>query len=268
MNQYLDTLGLQPGVTEADIKRAYRRLAKLYHPDINSDPDAQRRFVEITEAYNFLLAVGAKPNEEQVNYAYDPYVQEYAERRRKARAYAKEKQRQAAEEKSRNLSVLYKYSDYLVGVFLLVNILFLVDYLLPSVQRAEKIIRVTRSYESANQYGQNLIYRHSVIHFEHYAMLVDREVTDEWKEVSPNATIYATPIFGTVISANIVLNSRPIELEPIFSVYNFFFFLIPAVIILGVLYFRWPKTSDNKIGLIVILFMLFVIQMLVFFTAQ
>ncbi|MDF9794866.1 hypothetical protein OKW21_000129 [Catalinimonas alkaloidigena] len=268
MNQYLDTLGLQPGVTEADIKRAYRRLAKLYHPDVNQDPDAQRKFVEITEAYNFLLAVGAKPNAEHINYAYDAHAREYAERRRKARAYAKEKQRQAAEEKSRTLSLLYKYADYLVSICLFVNILFLVDYLLPTVQEAEKVIRVTRSYESANQYGQNLIYKHSVIHFENHAMLVDREVTDEWKEVSPNATISATPIFGTIISANIILNSRPIELQPIFSVYNFFFFLIPAVILLSVLYFRWPNTSDNKIGLIVILFMLFVIQMLVFFTAQ
>ncbi|WPP53062.1 J domain-containing protein [Catalinimonas niigatensis] len=268
MNQYLDTLGLQPGVTEADIKKAYRRLAKLYHPDVNKDPDAQRRFVEITEAYNFLLEVGATPHEEQVNYAYNAHAREYAERRRQAREYARERQRQAAEEKWRTLSVLYKYSDYLVGIFLLTNLLFLVDYLLPTIPQEEKIVQLTRSYESANQYGQNLIDRHSVIHFEFHSILIDRKITDEWYEVDSLAQIYTTPLLGTVTRADIVLNSYALELHPVFSVYDFFFFLIPAIIILGVLYFRWPKTSDNKIGIIVILLMLFVIQMLVFFTGR
>lgn len=268
MNQYLDTLGLQPGVTEADIKKAYRRLAKLYHPDVNKDPDAQRRFVEITEAYNFLLEVGAKPHAEEVNYAYDAYAREYADRRRRAREYARERQRQAAEEKWKTLSLLYKYSNYLVSIFLLTNLLFLVDYLLPTLQQEEKIVRLTRSYESANQYGQNLIDRHSVVHFESHSILIDGKITDEWYEVDSTAQIYTTPLLGTVIKADIVLNSQALELHPVFSVYDFFFFLIPAIIILGMLYFRWPKTSDNKIGIIVILLMLFVIQMLVFFTAR
>lgn len=268
MNQYLDTLGLQPGVTEADIKKAYRRLAKLYHPDVNKDPDAQRRFVEITEAYNFLLEVGAKPNEERVNYAYDAHAREYAERRRRAREYAREKQRQAAEVKWRTLAVLYKYSDYLVGLFLLTNLLFLVDYLLPTIEQEEKIVKLTQSYESANQYGQNLIYRHSIVQFEDHSMLIDRKITDAWYEVDSLAYIHATPLFGTVVRADIVLNAQAFELHPVFSVYDFFFFLIPAIIIFGTLYFRWPNTSDNKIGLIIILAVLFIIQMLVFFTGM
>lgn len=268
MNQYLYTLGLQPGVTEADIKKAYRRLAKLYHPDVNKDPDAQRRFVEITEAYNFLLEVGAKPHEEPVTYAYDAHAREYAERRRRARAYAREKQRQAAEEKWRTLYILYKYSDYLVGVFLLTNALFLLDYLLPSIPQEEKIVKITLSYESENHYGQTLIYRHSVVQFESHSMLIDRKVTDEWHGVDSLAYLYTTPLLGTVVRADIVLNAQSLALHPVFSIYDFFFFLIPAIIIFGILYFRWPKTSDNKIGVVIILLVLFVIQMLVFFTGK
>jgi DnaJ-class molecular chaperone len=48
-------LGVQRGASEAEIKKAYRSLAKQLHPDRNKDkPDAARRFAEITHAYDLL----------------------------------------------------------------------------------------------------------------------------------------------------------------------------------------------------------------------
>jgi DnaJ-class molecular chaperone len=48
-------LGLKRGATEAEIKKAYRSLAKQLHPDRNKDnPDAARRFSEVTVAYDLL----------------------------------------------------------------------------------------------------------------------------------------------------------------------------------------------------------------------
>jgi molecular chaperone DnaJ len=47
-------LGLQRDAGEDEIKRAYRRLARELHPDINQDPNAERRFKEITAAYETL----------------------------------------------------------------------------------------------------------------------------------------------------------------------------------------------------------------------
>src|SRR3954463_15684113 len=48
-------LGIQRGASEADIKKAYRSLAKQLHPDRNKDnPDAAKRFGEITQAYDLL----------------------------------------------------------------------------------------------------------------------------------------------------------------------------------------------------------------------
>lgn len=55
MQHYYKILGLQAGASVAEIKRAYRVLAKRYHPDVNNSPEAREQFMRITEAYDYLL---------------------------------------------------------------------------------------------------------------------------------------------------------------------------------------------------------------------
>jgi hypothetical protein len=47
-------LNLPPGATKEEIKRAYRKQAKIYHPDVNSSADAQMHFLLISQAYEML----------------------------------------------------------------------------------------------------------------------------------------------------------------------------------------------------------------------
>lgn len=49
-----DTLGVSQGASADEIKKAYRRLARKYHPDINKDKDAEAKFKEINAAYEIL----------------------------------------------------------------------------------------------------------------------------------------------------------------------------------------------------------------------
>src|SRR5690348_10250822 len=51
---YYGILGIGRDATDDDIKRAYRKLARQYHPDVNPDPSAQERFKEINAAYEVL----------------------------------------------------------------------------------------------------------------------------------------------------------------------------------------------------------------------
>ena len=51
---YFGVLGLAREASDADIKRAYRRLARDLHPDVNPDPEAKERFQEVTRAYEAL----------------------------------------------------------------------------------------------------------------------------------------------------------------------------------------------------------------------
>jgi curved DNA-binding protein len=51
---YYQTLGVSRGASDAEIKKAYRKLARKYHPDVNKDAGAEDRFKEVSEAYEVL----------------------------------------------------------------------------------------------------------------------------------------------------------------------------------------------------------------------
>lgn len=51
---HYQTLGVETSASRDDIRHAYKKLAKQYHPDLNKSPDAVEKFKEITEAATIL----------------------------------------------------------------------------------------------------------------------------------------------------------------------------------------------------------------------
>ncbi len=63
---YYEVLGVSKTASDDELKKAYRKLAKKYHPDVSKEPDAEEKFKEAQEAYAVL-------SDEQKRAQYDQY---------------------------------------------------------------------------------------------------------------------------------------------------------------------------------------------------
>ena len=63
---YYKTLGVPKTATSAEIKKAYRSLARQYHPDVNKKPGAEKRFKEINEAHEVLSDADKRKRYDQI----------------------------------------------------------------------------------------------------------------------------------------------------------------------------------------------------------
>ena len=67
---YYEVLGLKKGASDDEIKKAYRKLAKQYHPDLHpDDKDAEARLKEVNEAYEVLSDSDKKAKYDQFGHA-------------------------------------------------------------------------------------------------------------------------------------------------------------------------------------------------------
>jgi len=66
---YYEVLGVSKGASKDEIKSAYRKLAKQYHPDVNHDPDAPKKFEEVQEAYDILYDDSKRQQYDQFGHA-------------------------------------------------------------------------------------------------------------------------------------------------------------------------------------------------------
>lgn len=89
MNDPYAILGVSRDASDEAIKKAYRKLAKKYHPDLNRDnPEAERRFKEIGEAYKILSDKTARAD-------YEKTARKAADERRAKQREEKAKKRPA-----------------------------------------------------------------------------------------------------------------------------------------------------------------------------
>jgi len=67
---YYKVLGVSKDASQEEIKRAYYRLVRIYHPDVSADPEARRKFEEIRKAYEVLSDPEKRAKYDKFEHAY------------------------------------------------------------------------------------------------------------------------------------------------------------------------------------------------------
>lgn len=86
-NNYSSVLGVPATAKVSEIKKAYRKKAKEFHPDFNKSPNAQEQFIAVTEAYEFLLDY--QENKQTSSNSFDGSIVTDEQRKERVRNYAK-----------------------------------------------------------------------------------------------------------------------------------------------------------------------------------
>lgn len=261
-NHYLEILDLGPGADEKEIKASFRKLAKAYHPDVNKSPGAKQKFIEIHEAYKFLTAVGPKPNNEPINYDFDPRQKAYDEWRERAKAYARKKAREAEQEQQEMLTKIYAYFDYLAVLTIIFNLLLVVDYYLPGNVQHQQVVTIYRVLET-NANGQST-YRYDDIQFDQFRLRIKKEDGLQLQGME-SGEIVTTPILQTLKYADFARNNQVIRIFPAYNVYGLVTYLAPLLILLQLGYFWVSKKNQNKLTFLIAIFFASLCEVYLFF---
>lgn len=254
--QAYQVLGLSSGASETAIKKAFRRLVKKLHPDVNPEPGAQQQFVQVKQAFDCLLS--GKPDDfEALSAEKEEEAFQQARRRKEQWERWRRREEEKALQRLLALQQLYRIMNYLIACCLLYAGFLALDYALPPTEQQEEIVAVEKIYESAGfRGGGKMRYSYDEVYFRNYKL---RVVKGEAPVYAGEAIVYVSPVFQIVRKAVLRGKSGPLVLEPAYGFYATFGFLIPLTLLLGLSYFRLPLSGEARlnVGLVVLFIGLF-----------
>lgn len=238
MKDYYSILGLSSTASAAEIKRVYRRLAVMYHPDKNPSPEAESLFKEINEAYDVLGDPAKKQlydqrwqNPFQELIQEEPVVQhrDPRYRGRRPRGY-----RPATSSRYTTKDLMQEYLPKVIGfcrVGALLGFLLLVDFFLPATESTERVLNVYSVYRSGRYGGQ---------HFSHQIMITNEGARIKFYNndalgfpIGAAVLIKRTPILSTV--RRISNDTSDVELDNIYGAVGIVPLIMFIISLLGLL---------------------------------
>jgi hypothetical protein len=216
--KYFDLLGIKPTHNKHTIKKAYRKLAFKYHPDVNPSKKAHQQFIKITEAYEICL--GERIIKQ--NRVFTPKSKEtiLKERIERARAFKiKQKEKEAYENLMyfKNLTSGYKWQlmKLLSIISLLLVFLLTVDRLLPKTENIEPV------YLNLNKDNLKYVIGGQTYYFDNYLPIHQQ-----------NMIVKRTKIFNDVYAVKVIKNDFSTQLiYPKFSIQRQFYIVIVILLI-------------------------------------
>jgi hypothetical protein len=199
MKDYYQILGVSSTAPSAEIKRVYRRLAMLYHPDRNHSPEAEQIFKEINEAYDVL---GSDESRQWYDYkrqstssstAYTDKTRTPSKPAHRDPAYHRRRAPRpvnTAPSRNETLAHYLPYFFWMNQVGVAMMFIFLMDYSLPLTSSTERI-QVLYSVPMRGVLDQGMLTTHG-----HRIQIVsDFDIFKEGDEIE----LHYTPIFKTIM---------------------------------------------------------------------
>lgn len=247
-NQYYNVLGLPFGANEQLIKKRYKELAKKYHPDRNSSPDAHKKFIEINEAYIYLVSkdkIQVKSLQEQQKDREDEIQKAYRE---KAWQYVREKKIRDEEELQAFYHSLrigwtwFAFKTVSILCAIIVVVMF-IDYFLPTQAIPEVVTEYSNDiYQSVGAHDISLIKTSSGKN------LWTNDYFNSDFNYNPFFILESTQIFQNPIKAKIYSGNQYFEIPIHFTVYWAQFVLSPFLLFPLFIYFYKKNDAFFVIG--------------------
>jgi hypothetical protein len=254
LKDYYQTLGVSHTASEAEIKRAFRKLAVEYHPDKNPDPVAQQNFLEINEAYDVI-------GDPQKRAAYDDrlanpwagFTVEPEQPRHRDPAYHRPRPAQPRSRPQSETELVTPYLKYVhwpCRIGLLLTIVFFIDYFLPWQQIDDTVVSsvITRGRRGGVAYITSTTA--TGVRVRHYP--TDWTILFEGSQIRLEKTmLYGTPMLATTTDGQYT--------EKLGHMYGHLMFL-PLVVMLsaaGALVFRAKPNLSFNMSIVCIIFMVF-----------
>ena len=195
MKDYYRILQITPDASQEEIKKAYRRLAKVHHPDVAGGGREEVVIHEINEAYRTLGNPEKRSRYDWIRTNREAGALETEaanQRAERARSY----RRRSAEEPlgERELVRPYlKYTYLICKIGLLFCFLLLADFILPLQQRVDKVTYVKEVYSGSE--GRRAYDYTQLKTWKGHSTAVSKELGIYFSE-NPNIRLFRTPIFS------------------------------------------------------------------------
>jgi hypothetical protein len=242
-----NVMGLTPGASEEEIRKRYRKLVKKFHPDVNKDANAERKFIEIQEAYEELMS----DNQDQITVEETPktsFETKYTEYRNYAREQYQARKKKEAEDLEKlyvrlQTGPIFLWHKIIAITSLFVMIALILDFVLPYHYVSDVIASYsTDTYQSMNG---NLVSLAKTSKGESFFL---NAFSNGFFDVNPFIQIEKTAILHQSISVlsygNNVLQVIPIH----FSFYWAQFVLFPFLLIPNIFLFYRKKDAVFIMG--------------------
>ncbi len=244
---HYDVLGVPRDATHEDIKQAYRRQVKIYHPDVNPSPDARTMIRQLTEAYDVLSDTYSRnlydlkltDPHQYFTYTHPPSQAESDD----LRAWRTFRRKKAKEERERIDHLIqikirfYRFQRIYSKVFLVLALFFTVDYYYWPESHVAKIISIEGNEDETNVHTSIM----SLSTDEELYRLYHQNPIDEL-EIHYSSIFEIPTRVGIVGEANRPLYRVHKTLHTFHNVFSYIIIAISLIVIIKRQYEEWAMT--------------------------